>query len=301
MNADSDKNIFVITCRIDGKDSSGVGLYGLLVSVVDSQDLLFNGALFSREPIDGSMPVAEKISFIQSQHLEERPEEFKNLETSLDDYIRTSRLFQNDKNIHDPKTMEHKITYFFTTVMSFNAISFLEVAAISREGLGEIIPSLKKGGEENTNGENLFSDEDEDQSDEDILSTVPIRCDPILDPVHGVPIGSLEVGTMIYCKMREDSVFYSLMTNASADFDGVVKGDVAGVSVSEHGVATVVVKLSEGLTGAIKAASSVRMKLVDKSADADKTSHVFGVEIVFAVAGVIIFLCIMALLLYYLA
>ena len=298
MSDSGDKTCLVITCRIDGKDSSGIGLYGVLISVVNSGALLFSGVFFSRERIDDSFSIAEMIALINSQHTEERAEELMNIESTLDDFVRTSQLFLSDKNLSDPKSLEHKITYFCTTVMLLNAITFVNVLSMAKSELREIIPSLKD-----------YEDEDEDEEiplsvdggdAEDVLPEVAIRCEPVLDPVNGIPVGSINVGTMIYCKMKEDSAYYNLMAKVSPDFDGIVAGDVAGVRVNELGSATVVVRLSEGVTGAFKVATSIRLKLVEKSAAGSSKSNRFAIEIIFGVAGVIFFLCLMAILLHYL-
>jgi len=298
MSDTGDKSCVVVTCRIDGKDSFGTELYGVYISVVESGVSLFNGAFFGREPIGESFSIAEMIALVNSQHPEERAEELTNFESSLDNFVQTSQLFVSDKNLSDPKSLEHKITYFCTTVMSLNAITFVEVVNMPKSELSEIIPSLVNDGEGDAD-EETSPDSDGDDAEE-ALPDVAIRCDPVLDPVNGVSVAKLSVGTMVYCKMREDSAYYNLMAKVSPGFDGIVAGDVAGVRENEQGSMTVVVKLSDGVTGAFKALSNIRLKLVEKPVAGSSISNRFSVEIIFAVAGVIIFLCLMAILLHYL-
>ncbi|MCL2684399.1 MAG: hypothetical protein FWE55_04065 [Synergistaceae bacterium] len=302
MSAADDKTYVVVTCRIDGKESSGA-VYGISVSVVDEHVLVYNGVFFDNEPIDPSLPPSEMISLTNSARPNERPETFSSFESSLDDYIRTSRIFQNDKSLNDLKSLEHKITYFCTSAMSLNALTFLGVGRIAKNELNQIISppdAPNDEGGENNGEENLLAGGDEDA--EDAPSEVAVMCDPVLDPVNGVSAGDIAVGTTIYCKMREGSTFYNLMEKVSPGFDGTVTGDVTGVKVNELGRATVAVNLSDGMTGAIKVASNVRIKVAEKTeAAGDAPSNQFGVEVIFAVAGVIIFLCIMAVLFHYLS
>jgi uncharacterized membrane protein YidH (DUF202 family) len=91
------------------------------------------------------------------------------------------------------------------------------------------------------------------------------------------------------------------MKNASPNFDGTVTGDVAAVSVNELGSATVALKLSDGVTGAMKLAGTARVKVAAKQPERKETHENHSVTIVLAMTGVIFFLCLMALLLHFLA
>ena len=302
MNANDDKSCIVIRCRIDGKDSSGTEIYGISINVVYDLMLIYNKTLFSGEKFDDSLTLRDMAAIVNSSSQENRPESLTSLESSLDDYVITSRLFQNDKNLDDPKAMEHKITYFCTTVMSLNAITFLEMDWMSRSELRKIIPSIAPDGE---SGEDDEDDEPSDGEGEDDggegLSNVAIACDPVLDPVIGVPVNELSVGAVICCKLREGSVFYNVMEKVSPDFDGIVTGDVIGVSVNELGTATIAVKLSDDVTGAMKAASAVRVRMAVKSDEESASPKSFRAEVALAAAGVVLFLCLLAILLYFFA
>jgi len=295
-------NCAVATCKINGKDASGAPLYGFFMCVVDSGDLVYDGELFAREPIDTEASLSEILAMMNSPRPEARSEDLAKYESELAALIKTSRMFQSEKSLSDQKALEHKITYFCTSVLSLNAISFLEIDEMSRKDLYLIMPSLnKKEGREND------GDEDEkavaatkDESRDGELPDVVVACDPILDPVAGVAVGDIAVGTVVRCKLKEGSVFYNLMANASSGFDGKVTGDVTGVSVSDLGLATVAMKLSEGVTGAMKLAGTVKIKVVSKPEREEAPKKRPGMEIVLAIGGVIVFLCLMALLLHFL-
>ena len=138
MNAADDKNCVLISCRINGKDTSGNGIHGILVSVVDEESLIFKGSYFCHEEIDESLSLPEMISLVNSERPDDRPEELANYEKSLEDFILTSRLFQSDKNLSDSKSLEHRITYFCTSVMSLNTITFLDVGMMPKRELDQI-------------------------------------------------------------------------------------------------------------------------------------------------------------------
>ncbi|MDR3076881.1 MAG: hypothetical protein LBU26_06235 [Synergistaceae bacterium] len=297
------RNCVIATCRIDGKDSSGNSVCGFFMCVTDGRDVLYDGELFSRTPFDMETPLSEMFAVLSAPRPDDRSEEFSRCEAALSDFIRSSRIFQSEKNLDDQKSLEHKITYFCTSVLSINAISFLEISEMSKHDLYLAIPPLKRGEENETE---RLGPQDESKPGEAGTQgggtpDVVVACEPVLDPVGGVAISELAKGTAIYCKMKTGSVFYNLMENASPEFDGIVKGDVTAVSINELGSGTVVLKLSDGVSGAMKAASTVRVKVVAKSNDEPGKAKPPAVEIFFAIAGVVIFLCIMALLLYWLS
>jgi hypothetical protein len=298
-----DGKCVIIKCTINGKDASGGPVYGLFMCVVDSEELLYEGEIFSSSPLDAEASLSEIYALLISPRPDIRVESLSKYEEELGRFIRTSRMFQNEKNLNDPKALEHKITYFCTSTLSLNSISFLEINEMTRGEIYLIIPSLKKNDESDGDDapEEISLIVEDGKSGEGGLPDVVVACDPILDPVLGVAVGDLALGTIIRCKLREGSIFYSLMENASPDFDGTVTGDVTAVSVSELGSAVVALKLSEGVTGAMKLAGSVRVKIVSKPAPAVAPHKRPSVEIVLATAGVIVFLCILAALMRFLS
>ena len=297
MGAEESRNCFVVTYRIDGKDAFGMDRNAISVNVVDDNLLVYNRTLFSAEKFEEQLTLRDMVSLIDSSSEGERLEELKTLESSLDDYAISSRLFQSENNINDPKALEHAITYYCTTVLSLNAITFLELTPASRKELSKFIPSLKHGGIETDADEEIPSGGDNNEDGEALPNTA-ILCDPVLDPVNGVPIEDLAAGEVLYCKLREGSVFYNLMEKISPDFDGIVTGDVMGVSVNELGTAAVEVILSEDVTGTIKVPANVRLKMASDSDITITAPQNLLVKVIFAVLGVIFFLCLMAILLH---
>ncbi|MDR3279174.1 MAG: hypothetical protein LBT23_01565 [Synergistaceae bacterium] len=297
--------IAVIKCVINGHDANSNPIHGFCMGVMDDNDLLYHGELFSREPIDSVASLSELYAKLTSPRPEMRTAELSEYENSLAGYIASSRLLQGEKNIADPKAMEHKITYFCSSVLGLNAISFLEMQEMSREDLYLIIPALRKADDD----KNMTSPGDEARAsaggaDEEVKSTpdVVVACDPILDPVSGIPASALAAGDSVFCKLKEDSVFYSMMKSAVENFDGIVSGEVSAAQMNDMGSVTLAIQLSDGITGAIRIAGTVRVKAVRLAAPEPamrKSPH--QMAIAFAVAGVVAFLCVMGLLLRFLS
>lgn len=291
-------NRVVVKCRIEAKEASGGAIHGFYMCVTDAEDIEYDGALFSRGAIDTEAPFSELYDMLETREPDGR-EDMMKYENVLRDYIRTSRLFQSEKNLDDPKALEHKITYFCVSVMSLNAISFLELITMSRDELMLVMPSLKRkempeGGEAQGQAEEVPSNGEAGNAPLDVA----IACDPVLDPVAGVPVGNLSVGDTICCKLREDSPFFDLMAKASPGFDGIVSGDVTAVSVNELGSAIVSLKLSDGIAGVLKLAGTVRIKALSLkgSGNAGRKS-LFRLDVLLAVSGVAVFFFVMWLLL----
>jgi hypothetical protein len=298
--------IAVVKCVINGKDANSNPIYGFCMGVTDIRDLLYHGELFSREPIDTEAPLSELYNKIASPRMEGRSEELAKYENGLAEYITSSRLLQGEKKIADPKAMEHKITYFCSSVLGLNAISFLELQEMSIEDLYLIIPALKKNEElsdaEEPLEEEPFSDGISIGEEKKSTPDVVVACDPILDPVSGVSANELAEGDAIFCKLKEGSVVYNLMKNASADFDGIVSGEVSAVQMNDLGSATVALRLTEGVTGAMRMAGSVRVKIVrDVPQEEIPENNSTHIEIALAIAGVVAFLCVMGLMLHFLS
>jgi uncharacterized membrane protein YidH (DUF202 family) len=90
------------------------------------------------------------------------------------------------------------------------------------------------------------------------------------------------------------------MKKTSPDFDGIVTGDVAAASANEIGSVTVAMRLSDGVTGAMKLIGTARVKIAEKQPQMDEAYPNPGVPIALATAALMLFLCLMALLLRFL-
>jgi hypothetical protein len=298
---DKNTNRVVVRCRIEAKEASGEAIHGFYMCVAGAGNIEYDGALFSRELIDTEAPFSELYAMLEAPGPEEYRDELEKYGNALKDYVKTSRLFQSEKNLNDAKALEHKITYFFMSAMSLNVISFLELTPMSQSELYLTIPSLKRK-EEPDIGEDQseWAEEAENGEPRGFSPTdVAVSCDPVLDPVTGVPVSELSVGDTICCKLREDSVFFGLMLKASPDFNGTVSGDVTSVHVNEIGSAVVSLKLSDGVAGVLKLTGTVRIKTLSRKemSETVEAKISFRPDVLLAIAGMAFFLFVMWLLL----
>ncbi|MDR1134310.1 MAG: hypothetical protein LBL05_09095 [Synergistaceae bacterium] len=181
---DKNTSCVVVKCRIEAKEASGEKIHGFYMCVADARDIEYDGALFSRDPIDAEIPLSELYATLEAPAPDEPQGEMRKYENGLKDYVRTSRLFQSEKSLGDTKALEHKITFFCASAMSLNVISFLELTAMSRNELYAAIPSLERG-DEPESGE--VQNEQEEQAANIEATDLPpsdvtIPCDPVLDP-----------------------------------------------------------------------------------------------------------------------
>ncbi|MDR1579230.1 MAG: hypothetical protein LBS35_02635 [Synergistaceae bacterium] len=294
-------NRVVVKCRIDAREAPGDVIHGFYMCVLNERDIEYDGALFSRGAIDAEAPFSALYAMLETPVPDEYREEMKTYENGLKDYVRASKLFQSEKNLEDPKPLEHKITYFCTSSMSLNAISFLELITMNQDELYLVMPSLKPeekpgiGEEQSGQGEQAADGETRDAAPADVV----IACEPVLDPVTGVPARNLSVGDTVCCKLREDSAFLDLIGKMSPDFNGIVSGDVTAIQVNELGSAVVSLKLSDGVSGVLKLAGTVRIKALPRKELFGMAGRKFPFrfQVLLAVAGMMIFLFVMWILL----
>jgi hypothetical protein len=298
---DLSDGVATIKCEINGRNAAGTHVYGLFLCVVDSSRVIYHGELFSYEPIEANISTGELYSVLESARQTERAEELAGYERQMSAFITSSDLFRNKKNLSDPKTLEHKITYFCVSSMSLNAVSFLTATNMSTEELHISIPQLEKadGTEENGDAAEPSEGESETKSADDTPpSTTAVLCEPVLDPVSGAAVSDLSEGDVICCRLLEDSVFYKMMKNASPDFEGVVSGDISAIKENASGSVTLAINLSDGIVGTLKLSGAVRVKMVrEKNKDTARKTTPSRAAIITAVAGAVAFLCVMTLLL----
>jgi hypothetical protein len=298
---DKNTNSVVVKCRIEAKEASGEAIHGFYMCVTNTRDIEYDGALFSRGAIDAEAPFSALYAMLEAPGQDIHRGEMKKYENDLKDYIRASKLFQSEKNLEDPKALEHKITYFCTSAMALNAISFLELTTMSRDELYLSIPSLKREDKPESGEEQREREEQAENGGTEAPAgpEVLISCDPVLDPVAGAPAGDLSVGDVICCKLREDSVFFDLMNKMSPEFNGIVSGDITAIHVNELGSAVISLQLSDGVTGALKLAGNVRIKALSRKEPSKTagTKSPFRLDVMLAVSGIAVFLFVMWILL----
>jgi hypothetical protein len=90
-------------------------------------------------------------------------------------------------------------------------------------------------------------------------------------------------------------VFFGFMAKVLPDFNGIVSGDITAIHVNEIGSAIVSLKLSDGVSGVLKLAGTVRVKALPRKeqSEAARTKFHLRTEVLLAVSGMAVFLFVM--------
>jgi hypothetical protein len=260
--------------------------------VADARDIKYDGAIFSIGAITVNMdtPLPELYAALEAPRVNEHRGEMMKYENDLKNYVRTSRLFHGEKNTGDPKAMERTISYFCTSVMSLNAVSFLELTSMSLGELYLAIPPLERKDrlESSEAGKRPANGGTKDAASRGI----EIPCDPVLDPAAGVPADALSAGDVVCCKIREDSEFFNRMFKKSAAFDGTVSGEITAINFSEPGSAVISLKLSDGVSGTLKLTGKAGIKTLSRKEPSGRagTKSIFRPGVLLPISGVVVFL-----------
>jgi hypothetical protein len=301
FSTESGKGTYVVVRGfIHGREASLNQVYGMFICVSTSSETRYISAVFSREQDDTKMPLYEMISRLAEKKRANRDESLLHYEKELVEYIRINRIFLNERSLLDPKSLERKISYFCAESIRINVITFLEVTSMGEDDIRSFFPSMPEPSE-NESVEDADPQENEHEGDgeENSPDDVYISCNPALDPVSGLAAGEIEAGDSIYCMLPEGSAFYKLLKKNTPGFDGTVVGDVISVDVNEFGSAIITMTLADGVTGVLKLSGAVRVKLKAKGLRKGRRK-IARMDIVLAVAGIVLFLCAMGVILHFL-
>lgn len=293
---------------INGRDRSGRSVYGLFIAAVSSEKLEYLKELFSYEQIDTAAAWETLVALLETPSSPNADADLVRYGRELHEYIDIHRLFQTTKGQLDAKQIERKISYFCSDILDVSAITFLELSEVSPGELHGLFPSLKDPPEPEQHGETAadapdFGEPDAEAKDgesgeDERENEIFVACEPVLDPVSGVALSELVVGDIVACRLPETSAFYKFFTSGHPKFDGRLNGTITGIQLNEYGTATVALKLADGISGALRLSGTVRIKLLAKGVDRVDTTPQSPLEIVLALSSVVVFLGIMAVLLY---
>lgn len=89
-----------------------------------------------------------------------------------------------------------------------------------------------------------------------------IPCAPVIDPVRGTPVGSLQNGDQILLRLPEDekSPVREKLSRVNPDFDGVTTGEVMSVHKDRGGGFTILVHLSDEFKGVVSMEGNSRIR-----------------------------------------
>ncbi|MDR1884971.1 MAG: hypothetical protein LBQ56_01760 [Synergistaceae bacterium] len=280
---------------IHGRDASFSPVYGAFICLSAAERTNYVSAIFVTELIDPETSLADLMARLGGPRPDD--EDLARYETELCEYINISRIFQGEYNALDGKVIERKISYFCTDSLQLSAITFVDLMSVGEDDLDSLAPSLSAYLEVKHEKESDSEDEDDFEGrHEGGAESVYIACEPVLDPVQGVAVSELAPGDVVFCRIPNESSFYLLLKNNSPNFDGTVTGDVTGVKINEFGSSVVSLTMADGVYAAMKMAGTVRIKLKSKGAQAAVPGGV--PDVLIAVGGIALFLCILGAVIY---
>jgi hypothetical protein len=272
MDLTTETNKFVIAKGfIEGRDAAGRSVYGLFISASGYQKTLYFREIFTNDPIDRAQPWPALLALLNDESAQQPTSpSLSKYKGEFHNFAAANRLFEHGRGHMDPREIEHKISYFCSHVLNLSAVTFLELTTVMEDDLSALIPFISEQSDDAERREketDVNAEEDDDESqdlekndEQETRSEIFIACEPVLDPVSGIATGKLSVGDAIMTRLPETSSFYQFLTSENPSFDGIIEGNVTGIRINEYDVATVAVKLADGISGALKLSGSVRVK-----------------------------------------
>ena len=223
-------------------------------------------------------------------------------------YLENSVILNNIAKNRNAKQAEQSISRYCLESLQFKAVCFIEFYDANESDLKAFKKDAEKKKPPAKTGQAFSKAAAEEKtseepkpapSKENAASDVFVRCDPVLDPVNGVAVSDLKPGDLIMGRLPVYSVFYKLIERNSQSFDGAVIAKISGVLGNDLGTSTISLELSDGVSGAMKLSSKVKVKLAEiKKPDETYGSKSIPAAIIFAGAGILLFIAVMLLLNY---
>ena len=271
---DMTKN-YLVQGFIDARDERQGALSILLLAVATRRDLLSIDILVSDGAINKGLSWEEMLPILRAPKAPDRPPQYEKIENDLKDFIDLGRHLQNIAKNRNTKPVEQAISRYCGDHFHLKAVTFLNSTEISSDALALILE--KKESEEpknkpKTGGKKEETDTDTDTGTETEAETageekkelqgIFIRCEPLLDPVHGIAMMDLHPGDVVFATLPADSVFYKLFLNQFPQFDGTINAEITGIVHNDTGSATVSMNIAEDISGLMKLTGRVRIKVL---------------------------------------
>jgi hypothetical protein len=301
--------IFIIVKGfIDAKDEHGGAIYGTFLGVVSRRDIKFISVMFSKEESPRALDWNDLLILHEEREKNiGRDPLIAHYEQELSKYLESNMALNNIARNRNAKQAEQAISRYCLERLQFKAVCFIEFFDAKESDL-DFSKKSKEKKKPSAKIVQEFPDEAEEEKTPEAPKPAPsrditsgdifVKCDPVLDPVYGVAISDLKVGDLIMGKLPDDSIFYKVMERNSPSFDGSVIAKVKGVSGNDLGTATVSLELSDGVSGAMKLSGKVKVKLAEKKPDYSRGTQNISTIIIFAGAGVLVFIAVALLIRY---
>lgn len=263
---DMTKN-YLVQGFIDARDERQGAVSISLLAVVTRRDLLCIDILVSDGKTNKDLKWEEMLPLLRAPRAEDRPPQYEKIEKGLKDFIDLGRHLQNIAKNRNTKPVEQAISRYCGENLNLKAVTFLNSNEISGDKLAFILDKKdpEKGEEKpKTGGKKEESDKEEEPSSDENKERqgVFIRCNPVLDPVHGIAMMDLHPGDVVFASLPADSVFYKLFLNQFPNFDGIINAEVTGIVHNDTGSATVSMDIAEDISGLMKLTGRARVKIL---------------------------------------
>jgi hypothetical protein len=266
---------------INGHEKNSSPIYGVFLGVSAEASLYLLKTRFTAEPIETGIAREDLLALLNAPRThgkedgeggdEKSGDSLLEYEERLNDFIKSKNLLVSEKGTIDAKAIERKITYFCSSELEINAVTFVDVIDASPDEAVSLIASCAPNSGEGKNEGECAAEEDAGEGKR--TDEIFIECAAVIDPVAGLPISKLVKGQEICCRLPETSPFYKICQSGIPDFNGIVSGSVTGIKVNEFGSAIVAVSLAEGISGAIKVQSNIWIKSAGDVANCRGTAN----------------------------
>ncbi|ACZ18589.1 hypothetical protein Taci_0352 [Thermanaerovibrio acidaminovorans DSM 6589] len=248
----------VLSGVVDGKNDRGQRVQILFCALGDSKKL----AWVKTAGVSDEVPVPEgwreRAALIDSlQRDDQSLASYGALQVRL--FIQDNQAVQRAILQGNVKPLEYDLVRFAMDRLALKAVTVARMDEISEDEARSEFEAVERRSQAEAQEEALSGGEGAPYKPQ-VPHLVMLTCQPVLDPVGGIPLQALSEGDEILAALPQDSFFFDIFKSKIPDFDGVVSARVMSVKKTETGSTQVDLFLSEGLVGVLRLSGNVRVK-----------------------------------------
>ena len=285
------QNYGIFKGMLDAKNDQGQPVYLLFCAVSGSSDPLLLEVAGSAEPLDPALPWKTFLEEVRSRG-QEGNSFYAYAASQVEAFLRDQNLLPQTVKHGNLKTLEQALCRFLGDRLALKAVGMVKSEEPAEEDLSVLLEEVR------ARKEAQRRDPAEEAGDGSAPAAAPasrephlvvLACQPLMDPVNGVPLSGLTVGDEVLASLPQDSFFFELFRNRVPGFDGVVTARVTGIKALETGSAQVDLYLSEGILGSLKLSGNVRVRVPHREApEGPKSAPGPGPLVFLGVLGVLV-------------
>ncbi|MCX7828215.1 MAG: hypothetical protein N2315_03290 [Thermanaerothrix sp.] len=256
----------VISGMVDGKNERGQRFLFPFCVLGDSKRIIWVKAAGASTDVELPDSWRSRVHLIESMGGDEQSfGAYGALQLKM--FIQDGQVFQRALLQGSVKSFEHELVRFSMDRLGLKAVAVARMDEISAEEASEELEAVEA--KNRRDEEAPAAGEEEPKLRPDVPHLVVLTCQPVLDPVGGIPLQGLKEGDEVLAALPEDSFFYDLFKSKLPEFDGVVSAKVISVKKTETGSTQVDLHLSDGLVGILRLSGNVRIKKAVKDVKED--------------------------------